>query len=88
MPNVTANFEVIDQNLSAVYLSSNPTVLFLLPTTRTCIITTGHDLLLLFFLWVWTCCMLVHDVEGHQQCTFLRSPEAFLTHCSLCTSLL
>lgn len=35
MPNVTANFEVIDQNLSAV---------FLLPTTRTCLIATGRDL--------------------------------------------
>ena len=33
---------------------------------------------LLFFLWVWTRCMLLHDVEGHQHCTFLRSPEASL----------
>lgn len=45
MPNVTANLEVIDQNLSAiVYLSSSSTVLLLLPTSRICIITTGHNL--------------------------------------------
>lgn len=45
MPNVTANLEVIDQNLSVVvYLSSSSTVLLLLPSTRIRIITTGHDL--------------------------------------------
>lgn len=45
MPNVTANLEVIDQNLSAVvYLSSSSTVLLLLPTARIRIITTGHNL--------------------------------------------
>ena len=45
MPNITANLEVIDQNLSVVvYLSSNSTILLLLPTTRIHIITTGHDL--------------------------------------------
>lgn len=45
IPNITANLEVIDQNLSGVvYLSSNSTILLLLPTTRICTTTTGHDL--------------------------------------------
>lgn len=45
-------------------------------------------LYLLFFLWVWTRYMLARDVERHQHCTFLRSPEATLTHCGPRTSLL
>lgn len=86
--NVTANLEVIDQNLSAVvYLSSSSTVLSLLPMTRMCIITTGHDLASVALPVGVDMFILVHAVEGHQPFTFLRSPEAFLTHCSLCTSL-
>lgn len=45
MFNVTANSEVINQNLSTVvYLSSKSTILLLLPATRIYILTTGHDL--------------------------------------------
>lgn len=88
MPNVPANLGVIDQDLSAVvYLSSSSTVLLLLPTTRIHIITTGHNLA---FAALPVGVDVLHSAHaaGHQPSTFLRSAEAFLTHCRPCTSLL
>lgn len=88
MPNVTANLEIIDQDLSAiVYLSSSSTVLLLLPTTRICIITTGHDLAFaalpvgVDMLHSGSCC----------RSPALHAPEvtgSLPYHCSPCTSLL
>lgn len=58
--------------------------LSLLPTPRMCIITTGHDLPFALPVGVDTlhsgsCCRRSPGLR------VLRSPEAFLTHCRLCT---